>query len=199
MRVSQNQLYSSQQLVYNQLTFQYSCYFRFHTGDVGKIDEGGWVSVTGRIKEQYKLENGKYVVPTPIEDAIGMSRFISQVVLVGANRPYNIALLVPEWTAIRAIFDMEVDTPDIDVANDDRVKKLIDKEILDTCASFKKFEIPKTWSFVAPFTTANNMITPKMSLRKHKITEVYSDLISNIYGDSISDSDVRMYQYEEAA
>eukprot|EP00957_Ditylum_brightwellii_P127431 9717475-Ditylum_brightwellii.AAC.1 len=66
------------------------------------MGEDGFVQVTGRVKEMYKLENGKYVCPTPIEEAIGMSRFINQVVLCGANRPYNVALLVPDWTAIRS-------------------------------------------------------------------------------------------------
>ena len=61
---------------------------------MGQRTEDGFVKVTGRIKEQYKLENGKYVAPTPIEEAIGMSRFITQVVLVGANRPHNIVLIV---------------------------------------------------------------------------------------------------------
>ena len=60
---------------------------------MGKMDAEGWVTVTGRIKEQYKLENGKYVVPAPIESAIGMSRFVNQVVVCGANRPHNVALL----------------------------------------------------------------------------------------------------------
>ena len=49
----------------------------------GKLDADGFVSVTGHLKEQYKLENGKYVSPTPIEEAIGMSIFISQVVVCG--------------------------------------------------------------------------------------------------------------------
>ena len=57
------------------------------------------------LKEQYKLENGNYVCPTPIEEAIDMSRFISQVVVTGDNRPYNIALVVPDWTAIRHELD----------------------------------------------------------------------------------------------
>ena len=60
----------------------------------------------GRLKEQYKLENGNYVCPTPIEEAIDMSRFISQVVVTGDNRPYNIALVVPDWTAIRHELDL---------------------------------------------------------------------------------------------
>jgi long-chain acyl-CoA synthetase len=163
---------------------------------MGKMDEKGWLQVTGRIKEQYKLENGKYVVPAPVENALGMSRFICQVVLVGANRPYNIALIVPEWDAIRQEFDLEDNIPDIEIVNDERVKNLIDNEILESCKSLKKFEIPKDWAFVAPFTAANNMITPKMSLRKHKIVEAYDDLILNLYGDSNTVSDHGAYQYQ---
>ena len=74
----------------------------FHTGDMGKMSPDGFLSITGRRKEQYKLENGKYIVPTPIEEAIGMSRFLQQVVLCGANRPYNVVLLVPDWAAVRS-------------------------------------------------------------------------------------------------
>ena len=88
----------------------------FHTGDLGRMGEDGFVKVTGRLKEQYKLENGKYVVPTPIEEAIGMSRYIAQVVLTGANRPYNVALLVPEWPAIRSEFKVD------DSISDDEVR-----------------------------------------------------------------------------
>ncbi|MGK3747641.1 MAG: long-chain acyl-CoA synthetase [Bacillariaceae sp.] len=178
------------------LFFRCFQYFRFRTGDLGKLLDGGWLQVTGRIKEQYKLENGKYIVPAPVENALGMSRFICQVVLVGANRPYNIALIVPEWDAIRQEFDLEDDTPEIEIVNDERVKKLIDNEILESCRSLKKYEIPKDWAFVAPFTAANNMITPKMSLRKHKIAEAYDDLISNLYGDSNTVSDHGAYQYQ---
>jgi long-chain acyl-CoA synthetase len=147
------------------------------------MDEEGWVKITGRIKEQYKLENGKYVVPTPIESAISMSRFISQVVLCGANRPFNIALLVPEWPVIRTELKLDVSVSEEELANDERVKKLIDSEIARSCGNVKKFEIPKEWAFVAPFTAANNMLTPKMSIRRHKVMEAYEDLICELYGD----------------
>jgi len=155
----------------------------FHTGDQGKIDEEGWVSVTGRIKEQYKLENGKYVVPSPIESAIGMGRFISQVILCGANRPHNVALLVPEWVAIRTELGIKDDTIDDELANCSKVKDLIDNEIIKSCAKLKKFETPKDWAFVAPFTAANNMLTPKMSIRRHVVMNAYEELISQMYDD----------------
>ena len=163
------------------------------------MDENGWVRITGRLKEQYKLENGKYVVPTPIEEAIGMSRFISQVVLYGANRPHNIALLVPEWSAIRRELGIGDDISDEDLANDSRVKELMDTEIHDSCYKLKKFEIPTKWAFVAPFTAANNMLTPKMSIRRHKVVEVYQDLISHLYDDGQVSTDSSESLQKEAA
>lgn len=112
-----------------------------------------------------------------------MSRFISQVVLCGANRPHNVALLVPEWIAIRNEIKADPKVSDDELANDERVKNLIDKEIQSTCLRLKKFEIPQTWAFVAPFTAANNMLTPKMSIRRHKVIQTYHDTISHMYGD----------------
>lgn len=94
----------------------------FHTGDIGSINKEGWVKVTGRIKEQYKLENGKYVVPTPIENAICNSRFINQVVLVGANRPHNVALIVPEWPAIRSELQYDDSVPEEEIVMDQKLR-----------------------------------------------------------------------------
>jgi long-chain acyl-CoA synthetase len=165
------------------LSFSCTPQTRFHTGDLGRLDADGWLRVTGRIKEQYKLENGKYVVPTPIETAIGTSRFISQVVLHGANRPFNIALLVPEWNSIRAELNIGETVTEEELAADERVHRLIDGEITSHCSKLKKFEVPTKWSFVPPFTAANNMLTPKMSIRRHKVVEVYDDVIGGLYGD----------------
>lgn len=155
---------------------------RFHTGDLGRLDENGWLRVTGRLKEQYKLDNGKYIVPTPIETAISSSRFVSQVVLYGTNQPFNIALIVPDWDAIRSELQLVNNATEEELANDQRVKSLFDSEIARSCRSLKKFEIPNKWAFVAPFTLANNMLTPKLSIRRHKVIEAYEDVITRLYG-----------------
>jgi long-chain acyl-CoA synthetase len=63
---------------------------------------GKFLKITGRIKEQYKLENGKYVVPAPLEDIVCRSHFINQCLLFGDNREFNVLLVVPEYTQIRA-------------------------------------------------------------------------------------------------
>ena len=86
----------------------------FRTGDLGKMVEGKFLKVTGRIKEQFKLENGKYVVPAPLEDAITRSQFIAQSLLFGDNKPHTTCLIVPdilalrEWGAKKGMPDMEL-------------------------------------------------------------------------------------------
>lgn len=157
-----------------------SC-FRFHTGDLGMMTAEGWVKVTGRLKEQYKLDNGKYVCPTPIEEAIGMSRFISQIVLCGANRPFNVALIVPDFVAICSELKIDESVSTDQIVCNPRVQALLDNTIIEKCTKLKKYEIPQEWSFVAPFTASNNMLTPKMSIRRHMVVEAYEDIIAHMY------------------
>jgi len=155
----------------------------FHTGDLGTLDGNGFLSVTGRLKEQYKLENGKYITPTPIEEAVSMSRFVGQVVVCGANRPHNVALIVPDWTAIRSALSLSEDETEESLADSRDVRGLIDEEIRVACNRLKKYEVPKSWVFVAPFTGANGMLTPKMSVRRKVVMKHYGDAISEMYGD----------------
>ena len=176
------------------------CLFqRFHSGDLGRMSGDGFIYITGRIKEQYKLENGKYVCPTPVEEAMGMSRFIMQTVLVGANRPTNVALIVPDWIAIRNHLKIPDQCSEEELVNDSRVKELLNTEIQDNClhANIKKFEIPTAWSIVAPFTAANSMLTPKMSIRRHMVVRAYKDIIGLMYGDM--EDDIPKVSSEEAA
>src|SRR5690606_34216408 len=70
------------------------------TGDLGYVDADGFLFVTGRLKEQYKLSNGKYVMPGPLEEKLKLSPYIANVMLHGANRPHNVALVVLERSAV---------------------------------------------------------------------------------------------------
>jgi acyl-CoA synthetase (AMP-forming)/AMP-acid ligase II len=76
----------------------------FRTGDLGRIIDGKFLKITGRHKELYKLENGKYVVPVPVEDAVGRSQFVAQVMVCGANKPHNVALIVPDFAQVNHSF-----------------------------------------------------------------------------------------------
>ena len=73
---------------------------QLRTGDMGRLDPHGFLIITGRIKEQYKLQNGKYVVPTPIEEQIKLSPLISNCMLYGADKPYCVLMVVPNQSAL---------------------------------------------------------------------------------------------------
>lgn len=165
---------------------------------MGCLDEDGFLKVTGRIKEQFKLDNGKYITPTPMEDAIGLSRFIGQCILVGSNRPHTSVLIVPDWEVLRAEFNVDDSTSEEDLANDPRVIDLMDAEVHMACYNRKKYEIPQKWAFVAPFTVANDQLTQKLSIRRHKVQETYSELIDGLYGGK-ADSDSEGDHQDQAA
>lgn len=76
----------------------------FRTGDQGKLVEGRFLMITGRIKEQFKLNNGKYVVPITTEDSLTRSQYIAQAVLYGDNKKYTVCLLVPEMAEVSKIY-----------------------------------------------------------------------------------------------
>ena len=72
----------------------------FRTGDQGQMVEGKFLKITGRINETFKLENGKFVVPTPLEDAFARCTHVAQVFIYGVNRPHTVALIVPSWPEV---------------------------------------------------------------------------------------------------
>lgn len=161
----------------------------FRTGDMGRLVDGKFLKLTGRIKEQYKLENGKYVVPAPLEDIISRSQFVAQVFLYGANHKFNVALLVPEMAEIRAWASRQSPALPTDdpraLLDSDAVKRLLTDELAATCVGMKSYERPQRfYAITEPFTQENQMLTPKMSLRRANVLKVYGDLVAEIYGGS---------------
>ena len=67
------------------------------------------------------------------------------------------------------------------LANNERVRTLIDGEIAASCASLKKFKVPRDLAFIAPCTAANDMLTPKMSIRRHVVTQTYEEEVGELY------------------
>jgi long-chain acyl-CoA synthetase len=157
----------------------------FRTGDMASIDAKGFITITGRIKEQYKLENGKYVVPTPLEDQLKLSPYVANAMVYGDNRPYNVALVVANVPAIRKWAEQQHATLPDDVAallEDGRVRALVRGEIERLSASFKGFESVRDFALIAEdFTTDNGMLTPKMSLKRRKVIETYGAMIDHVY------------------
>jgi long-chain acyl-CoA synthetase len=157
----------------------------FRTGDLGFIDPQGFLFITGRIKEQYKLENGKYVVPTPLEEAIKLSPYVANVMVFGDNKPFNVALVVPNIPAVKKwAEEHHVSLPGGGDAlvKDDKVRSLLKQEIEKYGAAFKGFESIQDFALVAEdFTTDNGMLTPSLKLKRRKVVEVHGPAIEALY------------------
>jgi long-chain acyl-CoA synthetase len=156
----------------------------FRTGDMGKLDDEGFLHITGRIKEQYKLENGKYVVPTPLEEQIKLSAFVLNAMVYGDNKLYNVALIVANVDAVKAWGkDNGVSESDTDkLLASSKVRELFKKELSRYGDKFKGYEEVKDFALIGEdFTTENGMLTPSLKVKRRKVVERYQDLIDALY------------------
>jgi long-chain acyl-CoA synthetase len=155
-----------------------------HTGDIGIWVDDKYLKITDRKKELFKTSGGKYVAPQPIENRLKESPFVEQVVVVGADRKFVGALIVPsfptlkEWMRAKGINY----TTNEDVIHHPKVLDLY-KELVESFNKFfnhveqvKKFELlPNEWSI------ETGEMTPKMSLKRKIILEKYKAAIDRIY------------------
>lgn len=156
----------------------------FKTGDMGRIDDDGFVFITGRIKEQYKLENGKYVVPTPLEEQLKLSPFILNVMVHGDNKPYNVALIVADLAAVKEWSkDNGVSESDPEkLLTNAKVRARFKQELERFGEKFKGFEGVKDFALIAEdFTVDNGMLTPSLKVKRRKVFERYHSVIDALY------------------
>jgi long-chain acyl-CoA synthetase len=155
------------------------------TGDMGYLDPGGYLFITGRIKEQYKLENGKYVVPSPLEEQLKLSPYVANVMVYGDNKPHNVALVVANVPALAKWAQAEnlhLPTDATELLSDARVRSLFAKEIARCSGSFKSYETIVDFALIGTdFSTENGMLTPKQSIRRGRVLDAYGPLFDELY------------------
>ncbi|MEO8878557.1 MAG: long-chain fatty acid--CoA ligase [Polyangiaceae bacterium] len=152
----------------------------FRTGDMGYLDKDGFLYISGRIKEQYKLENGKYVVPTPLEEELKLSPYIMNVMVYGDNKPHNVALVVANIDAINKQLGTSGSADS--VLNDSKVRAFFKSEIEKYSEKFKGFESVQDFALIdSDFTTENGMLTPSLKLKRRAVLEKYGPTIDELY------------------
>jgi long-chain acyl-CoA synthetase len=151
------------------------------TGDMGHFDQDGFLFITGRIKEQYKLENGKYTVPSPLEEELKLSPYIANVMLYGENKPYNVAIVVPDMQSLERWAKQEHHTLG-DVRTDPRVRALLQAELDKHSTHFKGYERPKRLLVVLEdFTVENGVLTPSLKIKRREVVKRYGQQIEALY------------------
>lgn len=156
----------------------------FHTGDIGVLNEKKYLKITDRKKELFKTSGGKYVAPLAIENKLKESPFIEQVMLVGADKKFVSALIVPsfpnlkDWARKNNISDSGSEELLRHPAVTDMFKELVESfnKYFNHVEQVKKFELlANEWS------VDTGELTPKMSLKRKVVMEKYRDAVERIY------------------
>jgi long-chain acyl-CoA synthetase len=156
------------------------------TGDIGRLDSDGYLYLTGRAKELYKLENGKYVAPVPLEEHISLSPYIAQCVVFGSNKPHNVALIVPDLPAIAAWAKQNGITVEGEaLLSEPKVRELLEGEIDKANQEFKGYERIQRFVIESEeLSTVNGMLTQTMKLKRRTFNDKYEPVLSSLYPQS---------------
>jgi long-chain acyl-CoA synthetase len=157
----------------------------FATGDVGHVDKQGHLYITDRKKDLFKLSNGKYVAPQQIESLLKQSEFVSQVVVVGAGRKQPVALIVPEWEALKqALTEKGEEFP----GNRSKLVafpaavKLVQSNISQLTRELVDYErIRKIALLPDEFSIDKGELTPTLKVKRRVVDEKFHDLIEELY------------------
>ena len=157
------------------------------TGDRGWLDEDGYLYITGRFKDEYKLENGKYVHPESIEGEIRIIPFVANAFLYGEGHLYNVALIVPNFDVLKTdplTAAWAQGTPGEIIAKKectDFISQVITEYLQKTIGGY---EMPKKFLFVAEdFSVENGMMTQTMKLVRRNVMEQYGEKLKALYND----------------
>jgi long-chain acyl-CoA synthetase len=156
----------------------------FKTGDVGTLDKDGFLRITDRKKELFKTSGGKYIAPQPIEQAIKGSRFVNQVVLIGAERKFPAALIVPVWEQLESYCKLKGISVSSrsELCSHPRIIDLIQRQIDALTPNLAKYErIKKIALLENEFTIEGGELTPTLKVKRRVIDEKYRDVIEKLY------------------
>lgn len=158
----------------------------FRTGDIGKIDEEGFIYITDRKKELIVTAGGKNIPPAPIENALKNSKYISNAFVYGDRKPYLIAILTMNLERVLE-FAKEHNLRYFDVADlakNEKIIKLFEKEVEKVNKSLARYETIKKFVIVPQdFTIEGGELTPTLKLKRRVIYKKYADKIECLYGE----------------
>jgi long-chain acyl-CoA synthetase len=160
-----------------------------HTGDIGYLDADGFLFITDRKKDLLKTSGGKYIAPQPLENAIKRSRFVNQVVVIGDQRKFPAALIVPQMDALRhyAAQNGIVDGDRSDLLKNPQVISLIENEV-DRCTDdFSHYEKVKAVLLLdREMTVESGELTPTLKVKRRVVVDKYKESIDQLYAEKES-------------
>ncbi|MEV6111194.1 AMP-dependent synthetase/ligase [Streptomyces sp. NPDC052109] len=157
----------------------------FATGDLGSLDEAGYLTITGRKKDILVTSGGKNVSPAVLEDRLRSRAPVGQCVVVGDNRPFVAALItldpeaVAHWLSVRKL---PPDTPLPELVHDERLRAEVQKAVDYANQAVSRAESVRAFALVeGEFTEDNGLLTPSLKVRRHAVTAAYAEEIEALY------------------
>ncbi len=159
------------------------------TGDRGRLDNEGFLFITGRFKEEYKLANGKYIHPDAVELEIKVLPWILNAMIYGAGQEYNVGLIVPDMKLLGQMaekLNLSVEPESLfDPSNPAgrNFKELLTAEVQNHLRkTIGSYEIPQKFAFILEdFTLESGMLTQTMKLKRQAVLDKYGDLLNSLY------------------
>jgi long-chain acyl-CoA synthetase len=156
----------------------------FHTGDIGEIDDSGFLKITDRKKEIIVNAYGKNVAPAPIENALKSSRFIGQAVVIGDRRKILAALVVPDFEALESWAEREGHDIDkmADFLETAPAMELFQQEIDTVNKELARYEQIRIWELLPDdFTIETGELTPTQKIKRRVVGTKYAGVIESLY------------------
>lgn len=159
----------------------------FHTGDIGEIINGKFLKITDRKKEIFKTAGGKYIAPQMLENKYKESPLIEQIMVLGENRKFPAALIVPTFPALKSWCEKKgiAYTTNEEMIRHEEVLNKYNKIVAELGTDFGKWEQVKRFELLPKeFTIDGGELTPKLSLKRKVILEKNKNIIEKIYIDA---------------
>ncbi len=153
-------------------------------GDLGHLDDEGYLYITGRIKNEFKLANGLYVHPAAIEEYVKLLPWVLNCMVYGDGKGYTVSLVIPDLTFIKTVAaDMQLTLPPEEIVKIKEVQTLMGKEIRNHLKEkFSNYEIPKKFlASLEEFTIENGCLTNTLKLKRRKVLEKYKISLEALY------------------
>lgn len=160
-----------------------------HTGDAGEMDDRGELRITERIKDLFKTSNGKYIAPQAIESSLGTDSFIDQVVVIGDQRKFVTALVVPSFDSLEAFARAHhiPFTQRDELLQNPAVLDLFRQRIAHKTVDLAPFERVKRFALLpSALTVDNGEVTPTLKIRRRVVEQRYQDVINRMYSEGRS-------------
>ncbi|PJJ67584.1 AMP-dependent synthetase/ligase [Chryseobacterium geocarposphaerae] len=156
----------------------------FKTGDAGKIDENGNLTITDRLKDLMKTSNGKYIAPQQIENLLTNNNFVQQIVLIAEARQFVSALIVPNFEFLQD-FIKKNNIPFTnweDAVKNEKVLHFYKEKIQELQSHLSDFEKVKKFTLMpAEFEINSGEITPTLKIKRNVVLKKYADVIEKMY------------------